>query len=149
MTPEQKQQINKKRLKNIAILGTSTALVGYSVYKIGKLPDKIPNEKGYVITGLVVGGVLFAGTTFTLSAAAPSEKAKNAAMVGSLTFMTSLGYAVTRGIFKQNPKVSLIAGAVLAAATYYVVKNPKLLQKETPKVDNTIPVTTPIAKPIS
>ena len=79
--------MDNKKLGIIGLAGLGTA--GYSIYAMGKLTDKIPNEKGYVITGLVVGGVLFAGTTFTLSAAAPSEKAKNAAMVGSLTFMTS------------------------------------------------------------
>jgi hypothetical protein len=142
MTQEEiMQEAKKTKQRTIAFIGIPIALVGYSVYKIGKLPDLIPHEKGYVITGLVVGGA-FAASSFSLSAAAPSEKQKNASMVGGLTFMTTLGYAITRGIFKQNPKVSLIAGAVLAAATYYVVKHPQILKKPittntTPPVENT------------
>jgi len=146
------EQVKQKRNRTIAIIGIPAALVGYSIYKIGKLPDLIPHEKGYVITGLVIGGA-FAASSFSLSAAAPTQKAKNASMIGGLTFMTSLGYAVSRGIFKQNPKVSLIAGAVLAIGSYYLIKNPNLLQK-TPKVDNTIAnaspnANSPMVKPIS
>lgn len=121
-------RLKQKRNRTIAIIGIPTALVGYSIYKIGKLPDLIPHEKGYVITGLVVGGGLML-STINLSAAAPTQKAKNAYMIGGLTFMTSLGYAVSRGIFKQNPKVSLITGAVLAMSYYLITKDKYKIDK--------------------
>jgi hypothetical protein len=110
--------VRKRQLK-IAI---PFAVGGYSIYAIGKLTDKIPNERLYVSTALILG----LGTTYAF-AMGGSNKAN---AVGAFSGGT-LGYALARGIFKQSPKVSLIAGALFAAGTYYYMQNPDILRKQT------------------
>jgi cbb3-type cytochrome oxidase subunit 3 len=84
------------------------------------------NEKQYIITGLVGGAILAAAGSGlgSLSAAAPSKQQQTAYTIGTYTFLTTLGYSVSRGIFKQNVKTSLIAGLVVAGA-YYFYSNKK------------------------
>jgi len=92
-------------------------VAGYSVYAMGKLADKIPNEKGYVITGLLGGaGLWFLGTGGGWTK--PSKEQENLGMIGIYTFLSSAGYAASRVLLKQNPKVSLILGASVAVGFY-------------------------------
>lgn len=154
MTPEESMQLTmqeakKTRNRTIAFVGVPTALVGYSIYKIGKLPDQIAHEKGYVITGLV-GGLALLASGINIGSST-SKKQENAVKVGGITLMTTTGYALARGLFKQNPKVSLIAGAVLAAGTYYLLNHPQLLKKSisqpTTPVENPKPPITVVGYP--
>ena len=110
----------KKAFIYKAVGGTVLATTAYSVYKIGNLADKIPHERAYVIAGIVGGGVFGAvGMGIgSLSAAAPSKKQQTIGIVGISTLVTTLGYSISRGIFKQTPKNSLIAGLVLTAGAY-------------------------------
>jgi hypothetical protein len=108
--------VRKKQLK-IAI---PFAVAGYSIYAIGKLPDQIPHERVYVSTALILG----LGATYAFAMGGSSK----AFAVGAFSGGT-LGYALARGIFKQNPKVSLIAGALFAAGTYYWMQHPDLFKK--------------------
>jgi hypothetical protein len=128
--------VRKRQLK-IAI---PFAVGGYSIYAIGKLPDKIPNERLYVSTALVLG----LGTAYSLAMA----NNKNATSVVAFSGGT-VGYALARGIFKQNPKTSLIAGALFAVGSYYLLKNPNLLApKPVLTESNNSPKPTPIVKSI-
>ena len=97
------------------VYGTVLATTAYSVYKIGSLPDKIPHERAYVITGIVGGAVVgFLG----MAQWSPNEKQETMGMVGLSTLVTTLGYSISRGVFKQSPKNSLIAGLVLLGGAY-------------------------------
>ena len=100
------------------IYGTILATSAYSVYKIGSLADKIPHERAYVITGIVGGAIVFiAGSGFG-GDSAPSKKQETIGMLGLSTIITTLGYSISRGVFKQTPKNSLIAGLVLLGGAY-------------------------------
>jgi hypothetical protein len=112
------ERVKKTRNRTIAIIGIPTIVAGYSIYSIGKLPDMIPRERLYVSSALVLG----LGTAYTLAMAGN----KNATSVGAFSGGT-IGYALARGLFKQNPKTSLIAGALFAVGSYYLLKNPNLL----------------------
>ena len=115
----------KKAFIYKAVGGTALATTVYSVYKIGSLADKIPHERAYVITG-IVGGAVFGALGFgfgSLSASAPSKKQETIGMVGLSTFVTTLGYSISRGVFKQTPKNSLIAGLVLLGGAYIWYKS--------------------------
>jgi len=115
----------KKAFIYKAVGVTALATTAYSVYKIGSLADKIPNERVYVITGIVGGAVFGAlGLGFgSLSASAPSKKQETIGMVGLSTLVTTLGYSISRGVFKQTPKNSLIAGLVLLGGAYIWYKS--------------------------
>ena len=66
----------KKKFLYKAIGSTLLATTAYSVYKIGNLADKIPNERTYVIAG-ILGGAAFGAVGMgigSLSADAPSKK---------------------------------------------------------------------------
>jgi hypothetical protein len=97
------------------IYGTALATTAYSVYKIGSLPDKIPHERAYVITGIVGGAVV---GFFGMMQWSPNKQQETIGMVGLSTLVTTLGYSISRGVFKQTPKNSLIAGLVLLGGAY-------------------------------
>ena len=122
--------------KKIIALGGLVA-TGYSVYAIGKLSDKIPYERLYVASALVLG----VSGRFAYAFQGDKQGIGNKWMsfVGG-----TIGYAVSRGIFKQNPKVSLIAGAVLALGSYYLIKNPNLLAPKPVLVESNNPMVKPI-----
>jgi hypothetical protein len=121
--------------KIIALGGLGAA--GYSIYAIGKLSDKIPYERLYVASALVVG---VAGS---YSAAFNSEKQELSKK--SMSFVAgTIAYSVSRGIFKQNPKVSLIAGLLIGAGAYYLIKNPNLLAPTPVVVTSNNPMVKPI-----
>lgn len=110
--------------KKIIALG-GLAATGYSIYAIGKLSDKIPYERLYVSSALVVG------VSLSFSAAFNTEKQELSKK--SMSFVAgTIAYSVSRGIFKKNPKVSLIAGLLIGAGAYYLIKNPNLLLAPTP-----------------
>lgn len=102
------------------IYGTVLATTAYSVYKIGSLPDKIPHERAYVITGIVGGAVV---GFFGMMQWSPNKQQETIGMVGLSTLVTTLGYSISRGVFKQTPKNSLIAGLVLLGGAYIWYKS--------------------------
>jgi peptidoglycan/LPS O-acetylase OafA/YrhL len=122
--------------KKIIALG-GLAATGYSIYAIGKLSDKIPYERLYVASALVLG------VSGSFAGAWQSDKRGLATKWMSFVGGT-IAYSVSRGIFKQNPKVSLIAGAVLALGSYYLIKNPNLLAPTPVVVGSNNPTVKPI-----
>ena len=108
--------ITKGNAINISI----AAVTGYSVYEIGKLSDKIPHEGLYVSSVAIVSLVSVFGAALSNK---PVDKAT------SILFAT-MGYAVSRGIFKQKPVTSLIIGALIGGGAYYLQQHPELLQKK-------------------
>jgi cbb3-type cytochrome oxidase subunit 3 len=109
------ERVKNTRNRTIAIIGIPTIVAGYSIYSIGKLPDMIPRERLYVSSALILG----LGTAYSLAMAGN----KNATSVIAFSGGT-IGYALARGLFKQNVKTSLIAGLVVAGA-YYFYSNKK------------------------
>ena len=106
---------------------------GYSLYAMGKLTDRIPKEQGYVITGIVGVAALWwigSGGGWT----SPSKNQATLGAVGLYSIIATSGYAIGRGILKQNPKISLIIAAAVAAG-FYLWKTPST--PSTASSDNT------------
>lgn len=100
-------------------LGWAAALgaVGYSFYKLGKLPDSIPNERLYVAGAIVGGGIIALKTADNIFMGGKNPNA-NQLLCG--TFQTvmigGIVYPISRLLFKQNPKNSLLAAALVATS---------------------------------
>lgn len=87
------------------------AAAAYPTYNIGNLADKIPHERAYVVAGLLGGA---AATIAGMGSwTAPTELQKKIGIIGASALSTSFVYSVGRGVFKQSPKKSLIAGLVI------------------------------------
>jgi len=115
--------ITDSSAKKRFITGTVLATSAYSIYKIGNLADKIPHERAYVITGIVGGAIVFVAGSGFGGDSAPSKKQETIGMLGLSTIITTLGYSISRGVFKQTPKNSLIAGLVLLGGAYIWYKS--------------------------
>lgn len=113
---EQSQQNGDMKLKLgwAATIGT----VGYSVYKLGTLPDTIKNERLYVTGAILGGGIVTIGAGLSAWGGKMSKSNESLIYLSGFTCIGGISYAITRGIFKQNPKNSLIASAVLLTGAF-------------------------------
>ena len=111
------------------LVGTVLATTAYSLYKIGNLTDKIPYERTYIISG-VIGGAALAYSSALSGAFGGGSGNENGVILGGSIFVTTLGYSLSRGVFNQNPKNSLIAGLLLTAGTYIWYQSNKAENKK-------------------
>lgn len=107
------KELQKERLNKVLYVSVPVAYI-YSTYMIGKLPDKIKNEQGLVVAGTAFGVIsLAAGGIGGGGIGLLGKKSGKIADIGIYVGATSVLYSLSRGIFKQSPKVSLIASGAL------------------------------------
>jgi hypothetical protein len=100
--------VKNRKITLPLILGLST----YGVYKVGKLPDAVSNERLKVGAAFGVGAIGVAGVVGA-AWGGDNSKAKIAGSVAITGIVGGLTYLTSRTLFKQNPKNSLIASAIL------------------------------------
>jgi hypothetical protein len=88
-------------------------LTGYGVYKLGKLPDSVNNERLKVVGAIAGGGGIVLLTALGCAWGGCNDKTKIPISFGVGGFVGGLTYLTSRTLFKQNPKNSLIASAIL------------------------------------
>lgn len=88
-------------------------LTGYGVYKLGKLPDSVNNERLKVVGAIAGGGGIALLTALGCAWGGCNDKTKIPISFGVGGFVGGLTYLTSRTLFKQNPKNSLIASAIL------------------------------------
>lgn len=126
---------NNRALRKAAmygLLGTVVGVPAYSIYKIGSLSDKIPNERKYIAVG-IVGGILL-GARGIAFWSERSKKDQDIGRIGASVLAATASYSVARGLFKQNPKTSLVLGGLvglgLFAYNYNKSKQPAINLKQ-------------------
>jgi hypothetical protein len=88
-------------------------LTGYGVYKLGKLPDTVNKERLKVVGAIVGGGGIAFLTAMGCAWGGCGDKSKVPIGLGVGFGVGGLTYLTSRTLFKQNPKNSLIASAIL------------------------------------
>jgi hypothetical protein len=126
--------------------------------KVGKLPDAIPHERGYIAGALLCAPVVFyGGMMLAYSGAGKIMESKYSMPVAyALAVPTAIAipYLLSRGLFKQSPKQSLMIGAgavALLGAAIFWTKSKRIEEskkRDTPsaKAVEKIPNGTPISK---
>ena len=80
------------------LVGTALATTAYSLYKIGNLPDKIPYEQTYIISGVIGGTALVLGSMYS-GIGGKEKNAENGVILGGSIFVTTLGYSLSRILY--------------------------------------------------
>jgi len=109
---EARKKDKAQRNKLIALGVVGVGVPAYSIYKIGSLADKIPNERKYIAASVV------GGTFMVIQSMNPSVHHQGIIYSGASILAATASYSVSRGLFKQNPKTSLVLGGLVGVALF-------------------------------